>query len=456
MAKIFFSGIGGSGMSALASFSLDRGDTVAGSDRSFDRDPHNQICSTLREKGAHIVPQDGSGIDRSLDLFVVSTAVEDHLPEVKISRQLGIPIRTRPRFLHELASRFRTLAVAGTSGKSTTAGMSAFLMNALGLDPNFIGGGRVKQFRSSKNLGNSVSGASDILVVEACESDGSLVHYSPDVSVVLNLSLDHHPVETTAEMFRTLGMRTRGPLIVNADDKGMNGIFSRKTTGFSVESDSPYRAEDIVLAPFHSTFRLHGVQFLLHLPGIHNLYNSLACVALLAEMGLPLQDIAGGMPLFTGIERRFDLHLHDGKHLVIDDYAHNPHKISCLMKSVQQICDGACYIFQPHGFAPTLLMKDEYIRVFKQNLRKDDHLLLLPIYYAGGKTRGDISSDDLCRAIRASGSSVELLHERTQILSRLGKWNTYVIFGARDESLAEFARTIAEGLQGNLTHGSPP
>ncbi|MEW6418806.1 MAG: Mur ligase domain-containing protein [Nitrospirota bacterium] len=209
MAKIFFSGIGGSGVSAIASFMTDRGHIVFGSDRSFDRDPDSPICKMLKAKGITIVPQDGSGIDSSFDYAVFSTAVENHQPEVIKAKELGITMKTRPQFLAEIVSDFRTIAVAGTSGKSTTSGMLAFLMDKIGLEPNFIGGGRVKQFKTNSNPGNSLVGSSNLLIVEACESDGSIIHYHPSYSIIANLNLDHNPKEKTAEMFEALSRNTK-------------------------------------------------------------------------------------------------------------------------------------------------------------------------------------------------------------------------------------------------------
>jgi UDP-N-acetylmuramate--alanine ligase len=153
------------------------------------------------------------------------------------------------------------------------------------------------------------------------------------------------------------------------------------------------------------------------------------------------------MPEFAGIERRFAVHLHDDRYLVIDDYAHNPHKISSLMEATKKIRERICYIFQPHGFGPTRLMKEEYIESFSGGLRRDDQLLMLPIFYAGGSAVQDISSEDLCREIRFEGKRAEVLTERTDLFSHLSEWDTYVVFGARDESLSEFARAIAERLR---------
>jgi UDP-N-acetylmuramate--alanine ligase len=447
MSKIFFSGIGGSGVSAIAGFMADRGHIIAGSDRLFDRNPDNPICNILKAKGITIVPQDGSGIDTSYDFAVFSTAVEDNQIEFIKARQLNIPMKTRPRYLNEIVSEFRTIAVAGTSGKSTIAGMLAFLMDKLGIKPNFIGGGRVKQFKSERNLGNSLSGSSDLLVIEACESDGSIVHYQPLYSIVTNLSLDHHSIKKTAEMFGTLSRNTRKQVVISGDDSNLSICRFDRPIRFSIDSESEYQAKAIEYQPLSTSFTLHGIPFTLSLPGKHNLYNALACIALLAEMGIELKAIAQVLPDFSGIERRFDIYLNDGKNLVIDDYAHNPHKIASLMETVKKIRRRICYIFQPHGFGPARLMKQEYIDTFIRNLRTEDHLILLPIYYAGGTSLKDISSEDLMNEIKAAVRSAEVLHNRTSLFDRLKEWDTYVIFGARDETLADFAGEIAMRLK---------
>lgn len=445
--KIFFSGIGGSGMSAIACFMADKGHMVAGSDRAFDQISGHPVYRLLRSKEITIVPQDGNGIDSSFDLAVFSTAVEPVQPEVRKAKSLGIPLRTRPEYLADIARAFRTIAVAGTSGKSTTAGMLAFLMERLGLKPNFIGGGRVKQFMAEQNPGNSLSGDSDLLVMEACESDGTIVNYTPFHSILLNLELDHHPVETTAGMFSTLIKNTPGMVIVNGDDKNLKELIPSEALRFSAEHPSDFLAKDIAHREFSTEFSLRSERFTLSIPGRHNLYNTLPCIAILHEMGVPLKEISSYLREFRGIERRFDIHLNEGRYLVIDDYAHNPHKISSLIETMKRMSGAVCYIFQPHGFAPTRTMKEEYIEAFTRNLRGSDHLILLPIFYAGGTVSKDISSHNLVEEIRSRGKSAEVVERRETILDRMGEWDTCVIFGARDETLSDFAKSCAQVLR---------
>jgi len=153
------------------------------------------------------------------------------------------------------------------------------------------------------------------------------------------------------------------------------------------------------------------------------------------------------LPEFNGIDRRFDIHMNEGESFVIDDYAHNPHKIEYMMKTVQKLGNKICFIFQPHGFAPAKMMKKEYIKVFVDNLRDSDHLVLLPIYYAGGTAGKDISSEDLVDEIIARGKSSEVIKERDDILNKANEFKNFIVFGARDETLSGFAEKLAGVLK---------
>lgn len=441
--KIFFSGIGGSGVSAIAGFMADKGHFIAGSDRLFDLYPDHPVRKRLEENGVIIFPQNGQGIDESCDLAVFSTSVERSNPDYRKAEMHGIPVKTRPEYLAELVSDYRTIAVAGTSGKSTTSGMLAFFMQRLGMAPNFISGGRVKQFRTLRNSGNYLADSSDTLIIEACESDGTIVKYKPFYSIILNLDLDHHSIAQTACMFEKLSDNTSQFVLVCADDKNLAKCAIKNARSFSIHEKSEYQARDIACYPLRTVFKVNGQQYELSMPGEYNLYNTLGCIALLSELGMPAKDIAAILPEFSGIERRFDIHRKDGRYLVIDDYAHNPHKIYSLMAAVKKISDKVCYIFQPHGYGPTRLMKDGYIDTFAEGLRITDHLILLPIYYAGGSAARDISSRDIAEEVAASGRSVEVIEDRSDVLNKAGQWDTYVVFGARDDTLSDLAEQIA-------------
>jgi UDP-N-acetylmuramate--alanine ligase len=446
MAKIYLSGIAGSGLSAIACYLAENGNKIWGSDRCFDIDKGHPLFEPLLSKGIKIVAQDGNALDNSFDLIIFSTAVESSNPEYLKALSLGIPIKTRPEYLIELTEKKCSIAVSGTSGKSTTAGMLAFLLNELSMDSDFIGGGRVKNFKKINGIGNYLAKSGNLLVLEACESDETIIKYKPYYTILLNLDFDHHSIEKTAYMFQILSDNTSEKIIINKDDQNLRKIKVKNPIYFSIDSQSDFKAEHVILNPFYTEFTLKGIKFVLNLPGRHNLYNALACISILCYMGFSLNSISEILPYFDGLERRFDVVLMEKDYLVIDDYAHNPHKIDSLMDTVMRLSPSICYIFQPHGYGPTRLLKDEYIRVFSKRLRDSDHLIILPIFYQGGTVQMDISSHVLKEGVKSFKRSVEVVEDREEIIKKIKNFNTFVIFGARDESLAQFAKRLAKSI----------
>ena len=192
----FFCGIGGSGMSALAQLLASRGAEVSGSDRSFDRGETPAKFASLQEQGIRLCPQDGTGVTADTGALVVSTAIEDSVPDVRAAMDYGIPIKRRAEVLAEVFSSHTVrIAIGGTSGKSTVTGMLGHILQKLGKDPTVVGGAVTLGAASSGGLGNVIAGTGDICVIEADESDGSIELYYPSVSVLTNLTLDHLPME---------------------------------------------------------------------------------------------------------------------------------------------------------------------------------------------------------------------------------------------------------------------
>lgn len=433
-------------MSALAAFVAEHGAVVWGSDRNYDIEPNHKLYRMLKSKGISLAPQNGSGLDKSFDLVVFSTAVEPDHPEALRAKELALETTLRPDFLAGIINSFNSIAVSGTNGKSTTAGMLAFMMRELGMRPNYVGGGRVKQFQTQSNPGNSLSGGSDLLVAEACESDGSIVQYHPAISLISNLSLDHNRIDETEAMFLTLAENTRCSVVVNADDPNLKAALPQASLTYGIGKKSDVMAYDIVMHGFSSKFKIEDVSFETKLPGRHNLYNALAAVAVLKLLDIPLAAMVNPLSDFRGIDRRFDIHLDKDGFLVVDDYAHNPQKIAALMQTVSAERGKTCYIFQPHGFGPTRLLKNGYVQTFRSFMRKEDQLFILPIYYAGGDVHRDISSEDLVSPLRNSGYAAEVLPSRNDLYDRLEEWSTFIVFGARDESLSDLAQGIADRL----------
>ena len=216
--RFHYAGLGGSGMSALAQFQVMSGGLASGSDRAFDRGERAAGRAQLERLGIRVYPQDGRGVSDDCVALVVSTAVEEQVPDVAAARARGIPIIHRSELLAHFVSRCRCIAVAGTSGKSTVVAMVFEILRGVGRDPSVITGGELVVLQRDLLWGNAWHGASDLLVVEADESDGSLVHYRPAIGVVLNLQRDHKEMAEVAAMFAALRARTREACVVGEGD----------------------------------------------------------------------------------------------------------------------------------------------------------------------------------------------------------------------------------------------
>ncbi len=212
--RFHYAGLGGAGMSALAQFQLMTGGKASGSDRAFDQGERATLRARLERLGCEVLPQDGSGLAPDCAALIVSTAVEDQVPDVVAARALNIPIIHRSELLAHFVANYRSIAVTGTSGKSTVAAMIFSILSGAGRDPSVITGGDLPQLSAQGLPGNAWAGRSDLLVVEADESDGSLVRYRPAIGVILNLQRDHKEMAVVAAMFATLRARAREALAV--------------------------------------------------------------------------------------------------------------------------------------------------------------------------------------------------------------------------------------------------
>ena len=212
--RFHYAGLAGSGMSALAQFQAMTGGKASGSDRAFDRGERGGLRAELEALDIAVYPQDGSGVGPDCAALVVSTAVEDHVPDVARARELGVPIVHRSELLAHFVATHRSIAITGTSGKSTVTAMVFEILRGAGLEPSVITGGDLPLLQAQGLPGNAFAGASDLLVVEADESDGTLVRYAPAIGVILNLQRDHRETAEVAAMFATLRARTREMLVV--------------------------------------------------------------------------------------------------------------------------------------------------------------------------------------------------------------------------------------------------
>jgi UDP-N-acetylmuramate--alanine ligase len=442
-----FAGIMGSGMSAIAQYLAWKGQAITGSDRIAFAKEMKETKEKLERCGCHLFPQDGSGITPSTEALVVSTAIEDDSPDIAAARKLGIPIFHRSDVLAAIVASHRTIAVCGVSGKSTVAALIFEILRACGKSPSIIAGANLIRLNEEGFLGNSFKGDSDLLVIEADESDGTLVKYRPEKSVFLNISKDHKSVAQAMELFERLAGQT--PLVItNGDDPGLKSIRAALQFGLSDRVD--FRPESVKAVTPSLRFTLKGTGFELPLPGRHNLSNALAALCVCESEGCTLEQMVEPVREFKGVMRRFSVSRTPKGITIIDDYAHNPDKIKAALLTARDFGVRIFAIFQPHGYGPTRFLKDELVETFAQLIRDTDEVHFLPIYYAGGTVKKDISSEDLADWVRERGVLSYAPQDRKGLLAdltqRVKPGDAVILMGARDPTLSVLAQEIKNSL----------
>jgi len=434
-------------MSALVQIHAMDGGPATGSDRDFDLGRGEGLKKKLEALGVRLFPQDGSAVTSETDLVVLSTAIEDANPEIAAAKSRGVRLMHRSEFLAQHVSRMRTIAVTGTSGKSTVVAMIFEILEAAGRGPSVITGGALLALQKRGLTGNAFRGTSDILIVEADESDGSLVNYKPAVGVFLNLTKDHQEVSALREIF----LKFRGNVataLVNADDAALADI--RADSSFGLASGSLH-AEGLELSSFSSRFSIKGTAFTLPAPGAHNAANAVAAIAACVNEGVSLADCSRALSAFQGVARRFQsLGTARGVE-VVDDFAHNPAKIAATLTAASLRGRRTLAVYQPHGFAPTRHLKNELIEAFASGLRPDDRLWLADIYYVGGTASKDISSSDVVDPLRAKGVNAFHVPDRSKIVALIAaearEGDLVLVMGARDPSLSDFTLSVLTALR---------
>lgn len=446
--RFHYAGLGGSGMSALAQYQVMRGGVASGSDRGFDRGERPESREQLERLGIRVTPQDGSGIEGAAAL-VVSTAVEAQVPDVAAARRLELPVVHRSEMLAHWVAHTRSIAVSGTSGKSTVVAMVFEALRGAGRDPSVITGGDLVCLEDEGLWGNAWAGTSDLLVVEADESDGSLVRYRPAIGVALNLTRDHKTEAEVLGMFETLRGRTRERFVCGEDHA--LATLQAGALVFGTSERAHVRATSIVLHPDHSTFEVDGVPVRLPVPGRHNVDNALAAIAVGVALGVPVAELAAPLARFRGVGRRFQS-LGSARGIeVIDDFAHNPAKIAAAIATAHQRAKRVLAVFQPHGYGPTRFLREDLVDTFCSQLRSGDRVWLLEVFYAGGSAVRDFSAADLVSDMADRGAAAEFAPSRAALLERLADaarpGDLVLVMGARDPSLTRFAGELLERLR---------
>lgn len=427
-------------MSALATILLRRGHVVYGSDRSYDKGETPDKFALLEQSGMKLCPQDGTGVDQNIDVLVVSSAVENSIPDVRRALELSIPIQKRAELLAELVNRARGVCVGGTSGKTTVTGMIAHVLDDLGKDPTVMNGGQVINFLDKGGYGNARVGNGDLFVTETDESDGSIALFKPAIAVVNNITLDHKPLAELRPLFTDFIKEASEAAVINLDDPEAASLVGihKNTITFSIDkSDADITAS--------------GFPLNLKVPGQHNLSNALAALSVMKVLNIPLKDAAKALENFKGIRRRFEVIGENNNIMVIDDFAHNPDKIEATLRTLKETQGRIFAVFQPHGFGPTKMMKEGLVKVFKEYLEEQDTLIMPEIYYAGGTADKTISSRDIIEAVKDSGTQAYFFESRDEIKDFLVNnaiaGDRIVIMGARDDTLSEFAQKISDSLK---------
>jgi len=441
--QIHLVGIGGSGMSGIAEVLLTLGYKVTGSDLQA-----SDTTRRLEELGGRIFIGHQESNVGDAQVVVISSAVSPSNPEVIFARAKQVPVIPRAEMLAELMRLKFGVAIAGAHGKTTTTSMVANVLAQGGLDPTMVIGGKVNALGSHARLGRG-----DLLVAEADESDGSFLRLSPTVIVVTNLDrehLDHYgSMERINESFLEFINKVPfyGLAVLCADDDRLRALFPKivkryQTYGLrEIDGISPdFRATDISLkqwgAEFRAFFRGRSLgPFRLSVPGIHNVTNALAAIAIGIELDVPTDLIRKALAAFTGVERRFHLRGEAGGVMVVDDYGHHPTEIRATLAAAKQGWTDrrVIVLFQPHRYTRTRDLLEDFSRAFTDA----DRLFLTDIYAASEQPIPGVSGARLAEAIRASGHPSVTFVERkddlvNQVLPEIKPGDLVLTLGAGD------------------------
>jgi UDP-N-acetylmuramate--alanine ligase len=456
----FFCGIGGSGMLPLANIVRDAGASVAGSDRALDQGRLGPKFEWLQSLGIDLFPQDGSGLISGDQILIASAAIEDSVPDVATANALGCSRMTRAELLADLFNAApRSVAVGGTSGKSTVTGMVGWILTDAGRDPTIMNGAVMKNFvADDAPFASARVGQGDVFVSEVDESDGSIALFTPEVAVLNNVSLDHKSLEELRQLFGDFARKAKA-CVWNADDAETAALIAPMALpgaiSFGFCTDAHFRATDITDLPLGSRFTLHAMgdvyPVALIVPGRHNIANALAAISASFALGVSVAQAVRSVERFNGLARRFDIVGTANDITVIDDFGHNPDKIAATLTTLKAFPGRIIAFFQPHGYGPIRVMGAELADVFADNLGNADHLILCDPVYFGGTVDKSIGSESITDAVVAAGRNADHIPTRedcgNHIVELAKAGDRIVIMGARDDTLSAFAADVLARLQ---------
>jgi UDP-N-acetylmuramate--alanine ligase len=402
---IHFVGIGGIGMSGIAELLLNLGYKVSGSDTSS-----SDLTRRLESLGGVIFEGHSPEQIQGADVVVTSSAVGSDNPEVVAADQASIPVIPRAEMLAELMRLKYSIAVAGAHGKTSTTSIIASVLDKGGLDPTVVIGGKLKSIGS-----NALLGQGDYIVAEADESDGSFLKMSPTIAVVTNIDREHldyyRDLDHIKEVFACFidKIPFYGIAVLCLDDEPIQNIIPhvhKRFTTYGMSTQADFQAKDIIFDGLKSKFRVyrHGKalgDITLNLPGVHNVYNSLASIAVGIELDIPFGVIKSALQTVEGVQRRLEIKGESKGVVVIDDYGHHPAEIKITLEAVRESWPERriVAIFQPHRYSRAKALFDDFTRSFYQS----DLVVVLPIYSAGEEKIEGVTGRALFEGIRNHG-----------------------------------------------------
>ncbi len=448
-------------MLPLAMILRGRGAVVAGSDRSYDQGRTPEKFTFLEKLGIALSPQDGSGLNSAAQTLVASAAVEDTVPDVVAAKAVGAARMTRAELLAQLFNdAVCPIGIAGTSGKSTTTAMAGWILSHAGKDPTVMNGAVMKNFaRDDALFASALVGAGDAFVSEVDESDGSIAMFAPQIAVLNNITLDHKSMEELRTLFGDFVGKARLAVLNldNGETAALAAQFSDKAVTYSLDNhEADYFASDVNLrfdgADFMAYDRRAGQQarVSLAMPGKHNIANALAAIAAAGSAGVSFQAATEALGAFEGVKRRYDIVGSAGGVAIVDDFGHNPDKITATLKAAHAFAGRLLVMFQPHGFGPLKKMRQEFIDCFAANLSPDDVLVMPPPVYHGGTVDRAVTSEDIAAGVVGAGRQAEALESReacgARLLELAASGDRIIIMGARDDTLSVFAGDLLKDL----------
>ena len=403
---LHFVGIGGTGMCGIAEVLLNLGYTVSGSDLAS-----SPVTERLRSLGAVVYQGHDAANIAGADALVISSAVHEDNPEVRAAREAHIPVVPRAVMLAELMRLRRGIAIAGTHGKTTTTSLTTALLAAGGLDPTYVIGGRLNSYGA-----NARHGSGEYIVAEADESDASFLNLMPVVSAVTNIDADHmdtygHDFEKLKKAFADFLGRLPfyGVAVLCTDDENVRSIIpmvTRRVVAYGLNSDADVRAVDVRAMGTRMAYTVlrenhPPLPVVLNLPGVHNVVNSLAAIAIATLVGVSDEAIVRALAEFTGVGRRFsqygEIACEGGTFVLVDDYGHHPHEMAATIAAARGAWPDRRLVlaFQPHRYTRTRDCFDEFVKV----LSGVDVLVLADIYPAGETPIDGVSAEHLAQAV---------------------------------------------------------